>query len=81
MTTTNEIIIEIKKYFKANMMPVSYDLFIEPLECIHVDNTEVILKTSSEWTKSVIDKRFIEDIQLVTKNLLNKQITIITTTN
>ena len=80
ITNTEEIMKIIKKHLKSNLMAASYSLFIEPLKFVSFEDNELTLETYSEWSKSIIDKRFIEGIQFYVEEFLNQKVkvTIIT---
>ena len=75
-TTADEIITAIRKHFKGNIVAASYSLFIEPLKFVGFEDDILILEIYSEWSKSIIDKRFIEGIQFAVKNLFNQEVKV-----
>lgn len=77
MTISEESIMSsIKDYFKSNLVTASYSLFIEPLKFISFEDNELILEIYSEWSKSIIDKRFAENIIFVVENLCSQKIKV-----
>ena len=77
MTILEESIMSsIKNYFKSNLVAASYSLFIEPLKFISFEDNELILEIYSEWSKSIIDKRFAENIKFVVETLCNQKIKV-----
>ena len=71
-----EIISAIRKHFKGNIVAASYSLFIEPLKFVGFEDNVLILEIYSEWSKSIIDKRFIEGIQFAVEDLFNQKIKV-----
>ena len=60
-----DIKIKLKDYF----VKASYQLFIEPLELISQNGDEIIFKTPNEWSKTIIEDRFISVIQKVIEEI------------
>ena len=74
--STTQFINKLKQYFKDKIVEASYRLFIEPLELIGIENNELYLKTYSNWSKSVIDERFKDDIKFMAEKLLGEEINV-----
>lgn len=82
MTITAEgIMLEIRKHFKAHIVAASYSLFIEPLKFVSFENNKLVLEIYSEWSKSIIEKRFIDDIQFVVQDLFKQKVKVIIKTS
>lgn len=74
--STTEFMNNLKRYFKDKIVEASYRLFIEPLELIGIENNELYLKTYSNWSKSILDERFKDDIKFIAEKLLGKEINV-----
>ena len=67
---------EVKQKLKGHYIEASFRLFIDPLELESQNNDEIVLRTKNEWSKEIIEKRFISDIQEVIESLAQKTMKI-----
>lgn len=79
--TAEEIMLAIRKHFNSHIIAASYSLFIEPLKFNGFENNELTLEIYSEWSKSIIDKRFIDDIQFAVQDLFKQNVKVIVKTS
>ena len=63
MNSFNDVFLAVKEYCKQTVVEASYKLFIEPLEIESLEGNTAIVLTNSEWSKGIIEERFVSLIQ------------------
>lgn len=63
MNSFNDVFLAVKDYCKSQLVEASYALFIEPLETEELNGNTAVILTNSEWSKGIIEERFVSLLQ------------------
>lgn len=63
MNSFNDVFLAVKGYCKNTVVEASYNLFIDPLEGQSLNGNTAILLTNSEWSKGIVEERFLPLLQ------------------
>ena len=66
----------VKHIVGRQIIASSFQLFIEPLTLVAVDNNDIYVKTYNDWSKAIVTTRFGNILKKAFETQLNKQINL-----
>ena len=63
MESFNDVFKAVKEYCSQKIVKASFDLFIEPMEAGRLEGDTAVLYTNSEWSKGIIEDRFVPTLK------------------